>query len=151
MEEGPFQPQINKKSQGIERDFNSIHQDTSRRMQQKQQYDKLMSKKPRVAANQINSASDKVINDKFDQDFKLTSVELGLIGANQAQNIDNLNKFQVTCSQLSQIFLVMGFVSPVAQEEEQLMLADIWSQLGGDREGQGVVSLGSCKNFLRAI
>ena len=52
---------------------------------------------------------------------------------------------------MSQIFLKLGFVSPVAQEQEQLMLADIWKSIGGDHEGQGLIPLGNCKNLLRAI
>jgi hypothetical protein len=52
---------------------------------------------------------------------------------------------------MSQLFLKLGFVSPIAQEHEQLMLADIWKSIGGDHEGQGEIPLGNCKNFLRAI
>lgn len=52
---------------------------------------------------------------------------------------------------MSQLFLKLGFVSPIAQEQEQLMLADIWKSIGGDHEGQGQIPLSNCKNLLRAI
>lgn len=58
---------------------------------------------------------------------------------------------KIGCAQMSQLFLKLGFVSPVAQEQEQLMLADIWKSIGGDHEGQGQIPLSNCKNLLRAI
>jgi hypothetical protein len=42
-------------------------------------------------------------------------------------------------------------VSPVAQEHEQIMVAEIWKAIGGDEEGQGTVPLTNCKNIMRAI
>jgi hypothetical protein len=36
---------------------------------------------------------------------------------------------------MSKLFLSLGFVSQVALENEQIMLADIWKQIGGDDEG----------------
>ena len=51
---------------------------------------------------------------------------------------------------MSQIFLKLGFVSPVAKESEQLQLAEIWKLIGGDVEGQSKIPLSNVKNFLRA-
>ena len=45
----------------------------------------------------------------------------------------------------------LGFVSPVAQEHEQIMVAEIWKAIGGDEEGQGTVPLTNCKNIMRAV
>jgi len=36
---------------------------------------------------------------------------------------------------MSKLFLSLGFVSPVALETEQVMLADVWKSIGGDEEG----------------
>jgi len=52
---------------------------------------------------------------------------------------------------MSQIFLKLGFVSAIAQEREQLLLADIWRHVGGDEDGKGSIPITNCKNFMRAI
>ena len=49
------------------------------------------------------------------------------------------------------MLLKLGFVSPVALESEQTMVAEIWGAIGGDEGGADPVPLGNCKNILRAI
>lgn len=49
------------------------------------------------------------------------------------------------------MLLKLGFVSPVALEREQTMVAEIWGTIGGDEGGADSVPLGNCKNILRAI
>lgn len=99
---------------------------------------------------QINSLSDKMVHDRFDADFQRACYELEIV--HQPEDADTYKpEVKIGCAQMSQLFLKLGFVSPVAQEQEQLMLADIWKSIGGDHEGQGQIPLGNCKNLLRAI
>lgn len=90
------------------------------------------------------------MHDRFDQDFTKSCLELGVIEeAGEAE--EYREDVKVGCGQMSKLFLSLGFVSPVALESEQIMLADIWKQIGGDEEGQESVPLSNCKNMLRAI
>ena len=49
------------------------------------------------------------------------------------------------------MLLKLGFVSPVALESEQTMVAELWGAMGGDEGGANSVPVGNCKNVLRAI
>jgi hypothetical protein len=86
------------------------------------------------------------MHDRFDQDFHQACEELEIL-----KDESQLHNTQVGCAQMSQIFLKLGFVSPIAQESEQFQLAEIWKLIGGDMEGQGKIPLSNVKNFLRAI
>jgi len=91
-----------------------------------------------------------MVHDRFDNDFSKACYDLEIIQV--PEDAENFKpEVRIGCAQMSQLFLKLGFVSPIAQEHEQLMLADIWKGIGGDHEGQGVIPLGNCKNFLRAI
>ena len=91
-----------------------------------------------------------MVHDRFDADFQRACYELEIV--HQPEDADVYKpEVKIGCAQMSQLFLKLGFVSPVAQEQEQLMLADIWKSIGGDHEGQGQIPLGNCKNLLRAI
>ena len=106
--------------------------------------------KPKISGIQIGAQSDKFVHDRFDQDFNKACIDLGVI--NQPEDADEYDEeVRVGCGQMSKLFLSLGFVSPVALENEQMMLADIWKSIGGDEEGQETVPLSNCKNILRAI
>jgi hypothetical protein len=74
------------------------------------------------------------MHDRFDQDFHNACEELGIL-----RDESQLHQTKVGCAQMSQIFLKLGFVSPVAKETEQFQLAEIWKLIGGDIEGQGKI------------
>ena len=121
-------------------------------MAQKQKYEDELKKKQKVITLQINSMSDKVVHDRFDHDFNETCIQLGHIETlEQGESPAHMTKVEVGCAQMSHILLNLGFVSPVAQEKEQVQIANIWKAIGGDPEGQGTVPLSSVKNFARCI
>ena len=64
-----FNPQISDKAKNMQRNLNTILEDTNRRQQQKQAYEATMKKKSIMPKVQINSLSDKMVHDRFDADF----------------------------------------------------------------------------------
>jgi len=52
---------------------------------------------------------------------------------------------------MSQLFLNLGFVVPEGSEDEQLLLANIWKQVGGDPEGEQEVLLRNMKVIMCCI
>jgi len=53
----------------MQRNLNTILEDTNRRQQQKQAYEATLKKKSMMPKVQINSLSDKMVHDRFDADF----------------------------------------------------------------------------------
>lgn len=87
----------------------------------------------------INSKSDKVMFERFDQDFEKSCAQLGL------------ENETINCADVSKLFLTLGFVRPDGLETEQAMLANIWRILGGDIEGKGMIQLHHCKAIMCCI
>jgi hypothetical protein len=54
------------------------------------------------------------MHDRFDNDFHQASEELGIL-----RDERDLYQTNVGCAQMSQLFLQLGFVSPIAKETEQ--------------------------------
>mmetsp|Transcript_42012 Transcript_42012/g.64351 ORF Transcript_42012/g.64351 Transcript_42012/m.64351 type:complete len:101 (-) Transcript_42012:983-1285(-) len=73
-----FKPTINRKSISIERGFGDLMADTHRRLQEKQTLENRLKTKERVSGTQINATSDKVIHDRFDNDFNFFCAQLGI-------------------------------------------------------------------------
>ena len=67
-----FNPNINQTSKEINRGLNDLMQDTNRRLSQKQQLESNLAKKMRSnEVAQISSNSDKVMHDRYDNDFNM--------------------------------------------------------------------------------
>jgi hypothetical protein len=97
------------------RNFNTILEDTTRRQQQKQTYEANLKKKTTTPKVQINSLSDKMVHDRFDADFQKACYELEIVQV--PEDADQYKpEVKIGCAQMSQLFLKLGFVSPVAQE-----------------------------------
>lgn len=62
-----------------------------------------------------------------------------------------LRTTEVTCSEMSHLFLLLGFVSAEGKEKEQIMLANIWKTLGGDQLGQETIPLQRVRVMMCAI
>lgn len=70
------------------------------------------------SAAQISSKSDKVMYDRFDQDFVRVCQQMELIDdADDEVNTNDLD-IQISCAQMSQLFLNLGFVRPDGRENE---------------------------------
>lgn len=52
---------------------------------------------------------------------------------------------------MSQLFLNLGFVKPDGRESEQVQLATIWKQIGGDPHGKELLPLQRAKTMMCAI
>lgn len=103
-------------------------------IQARQQREDNIYAKPKIQGVQIGAQSDKFVHDRFDQDFTRACQDLEII-TDPAQAEEYQEDVRVGCGQMSKLFLTLGFVSPVALENEQIMLADIWKHIGGDEEG----------------
>lgn len=145
-----FQPTIHPDASALDRTRDHLYQDTQQWMSTRQQREENMKTKPKISGLQIGAQSDKFVHDRFDQDFNKACTDLQIIQKpEQADEYDE--NVRVGCGKMSKLFLQLGFVSPIALENEQMMLADIWKSIGGDEEGQETVPLSNCKNILRAI
>lgn len=110
-----FNPQISDKAKNMQRNLNTILEDTNRRQQQKQAYEATLKKKSMMPKVQINSLSDKMVHDRFDADFQKACFELDIV--QQPEDADTYKPdVKIGCAQMSQLFLKLGFVSPIAQE-----------------------------------
>lgn len=110
-----FNPTISSKSKQLPRNFNTILEDTNRRQQQKLAYEASLKKKTTIPKVQINSFSDKMVHDRFDTDFQRACSELDIVQS--PEDAENYKpEIKIGCAQMSQLFLKLGFVSPVAQE-----------------------------------
>ena len=125
--------------------------DTNRRAAEKIKIEQNLKKKQKGEVAQISSNSDKVLHDRYDNDFNYVCQQMGIIDSPQEAEQHDPH-LEVDCGQASQILLKLGFVQPIALETEQLMIADMWKTvLRGDPEGQGVIPLSNLKNVTRAI
>lgn len=77
-------------------------------------------------AAQISSKSDKVMYDRFDHDFVHVCQQMELIDDEDDDINTNDYDIQISCAQMSQLFLNLGFVRPDGRESEQVQLATIW-------------------------
>lgn len=70
-----------------------------------------MKQKANLEANRayINTKSDKVLYDRFCKDFKEASAALEL--GNEEEEVS------VSCAQMSNLFLTLGFVEPSSSDE----------------------------------
>lgn len=57
----------------------------------------------------------------------------------------------ISCPQMSQLFLSLGFVTLKGGEQEQILLAQIWKIVGGDNEGSSFVLLKNVKIIMCCI
>lgn len=114
----------------------------------KEQYERDLLRKIKVDGAIINPASDKVLHDRFDQDFNRACKDLGIVQERASDR--DIHNTDIGCASMSQIFLKLGFVGQQTWESEQNQVAEIWSVVGGDQDAQGKIPLGNCKNFLRA-
>lgn len=141
-----FTPQITDKAKKIGRTLDDLIADTQARMINKNK----AKVEVQAEVQQISSSSDKVIHDRFDKQFNEAAADLGICGSVHEAEAD-ISSVQVDCPKMSLLFLKLGFVSPVAKESEQVMLAEIWKRVGGDTQGTNSVPLINVKNFMRAI
>jgi hypothetical protein len=75
-----YTPAINDQSANLERGLNDIMEDTNRKLAQKAFYEDNLKKKEKIENKyQINSTSDKVMHDRFDQDFHVACQELSIL------------------------------------------------------------------------
>lgn len=88
--------------------------------------------------------------DKFDADFHGTAQQMNILPMDSGVEDFPLG-IQISCAQMSQLFLAMGFVRAEGVESEQLMLANIWKQLGGDDNGKTTIPLKRAKIFMCGI
>lgn len=110
-----FNPQISNKAKNLNRTLNTILEDTNRRQQQKQALEAGLKKKTMMPKVQINSLSDKMVHDRFDADFQKACFELDIVQHPEDADTYKPN-VRIGCAQMSQLFLKLGFVSPIAQE-----------------------------------
>ena len=110
-----YRPNINEQSLNLDRGMNDIMEDTNRKLAKKAFYEENLKKKEvNEFKYQINSTSDKVMHDRFDNDFHNACEELSIL-----RDERELHETSVGCAQMSQVFLTLGFVSPIAKESEQ--------------------------------
>jgi hypothetical protein len=57
----------------------------------------------------------------------------------------------VSCAQMSNMFLTLGFVQPASSDQEQLLLANIWKLVGGNPDGNGEVLMWNIKVVMCCI
>ena len=99
-----FSPTINMSSRKMNRDLTAIHQDTHQWLSKKQQIENNLKVVPKVSGIQIGAQSDKVIHDRFDQEFNRACLDLGII--KESQQADDYNEdVRVDCAQMSKLFL----------------------------------------------
>lgn len=142
---GYFKPHINNKSKQIKRGIDPLVEDATRRQNARDSLQQIMKQKANLEANRayINTKSDKVLYDRFCRDFKEGSdiLELG----------NEEDEAAISCAQMSNMFLTLGFVQPESSEAEQLLLANIWKLLGGSSDGNGEVLLWNIKVVMCCI
>ena len=81
----------------MERNLNDIMEDTNRKLAQKAKYEENLKKKQKVEYKyQINSTSDKVMHDRFDNDFHEACEELTIL-----EDESLLHETSVGCAQMS--------------------------------------------------
>ena len=100
---------------------------------------------------QISSKSDKVMYDRFDQDFVRICQQMELVDDTDSEVNTNDLDIQISCAQMSQLFQNLGFVKPDGRESEQVQLATIWKQIGGDPHGKEFLPLQRAKVIMCAI
>ena len=75
-----YRPNINEQSLNMDRNMNDIMEDTNRKLAQKAIYEENLKKKEiNEHKYQINSTSDKVMHDRFDNDFHNACEELDIL------------------------------------------------------------------------
>ena len=87
----------------------------------------------------ITPLSDKVMYERFAKDFQSECIDLELLSPNESPNA--ARHVPVSCTQMSKLFLNLGFVRQQTNEEEQIALANIWKTIGGDGQGEQTVPL----------
>jgi hypothetical protein len=98
-----------------------------------------MNEKANLEANRvyINTASDKVLYDRFCKDYNDVCINMHMDPDRETE--------QISCSQMSSLFLNLGFVTTSGLDQEQVMLINIWKIIGGDQEGMRTVNLHNAK------
>ena len=74
-----FRPQINDQSRALDRTVDHLVHHAQDWNQTRQQREDNIYVKPKVQGVQIGAASDKVVHDRFDQDFTRSCIDLGII------------------------------------------------------------------------
>lgn len=89
--------------------------------------------------------------DRFDADFVRVCAEVELLEDPDSDLNTNDLDIQISCAQMSQLFLNLGFVRPDGRESEQVQLANIWKIIGGDPHGKELLPLQRAKVIMCAI
>lgn len=89
--------------------------------------------------------------DRFDADFVRVCAEVELLEDPDDEVNTNDLDIQISCAQMSQLFLNLGFVRPDGRESEQVQLANIWKIIGGDPHGKELLPLQRAKVIMCAI
>ena len=113
-----FTPQLNEKSKKMRAGVDLLEDAARRRDTKKQLADMLASKAMDKASAQISSKSDKVMYDRFDADFVAACQDLDLIQDDASDLNTNDMDIKISCAQMSQLFLNMGFVRSDGREAE---------------------------------
>lgn len=113
--EGRYAPTINKRSQNIQRGVAPLVADAERRRQAQRELELMQQQKAQIESSRafINSKSDKVMYDRFDSDFNRAVDHLQLSFEEQQNGL--------TCSQMTQLSLNLGFVKTCTEKEQTLL------------------------------
>lgn len=120
-------------------------EDAQRRQHAKEQLEQIMTEKANLDANRafINTKSDKVLYDRFLNDFTNAAHQMELDSANDEATIN--------CIQMSSLFMNLGYVQNDSNDQEQLLLAIIWKMVGGNPDGEGQVLMHNVKVVMCSI
>ena len=102
---------------------------------------------------QISSNSDKVVYDRFELDFKRACLEMKLVPEDEIPDTKPVfePKNSISCSQMSHLYLLLGFIQPDGRDVDRTALASLWKVVGGDESGKELVRLQSVKVIMCAV
>jgi|TARA_B110000285_G_C15055412_1_gene579302 uncharacterized membrane-anchored protein len=112
----PFRPQINESSKKMKRGQQVLMEDTQRRMTQKQAIMSSQQLKVQPDIAQINAKSDKVIYERFDQEFSKACKHIGIL-SDKAKDEDMENE-KVNISVMSSLLGNLGFIENTGINEK---------------------------------
>ena len=150
QESNPFRPQINESSKKMKRGQKFLIEDTKRRMSQKKAILSIQSQKALTEVAQINAKSDKVIYERFDQEFSRACKQIGVLPENAKD--EELEHENVNISVMSSLLGNLGFIENNGiNEKDQAHIASIWKTLGGEQDRVNKVPLQHVKVVMCAI
>ena len=115
-----FQPQITNHAKKLSRGFDPLIEDANRRIRDQSAQQDLSKCKIASNVNLISLNSDKVLYERFDKDFTEATIKLNIIKKTEMELIGNTNLLDkhISCPQMSQLFLELGFISSRIMNKE---------------------------------